>query len=370
MTNQQPNDIDVVFSFDTTGSMHQLVRQLRRDLKTHINALFDAVPGIRIGVISHGDHANRADPYIIKVEDLSDSPRDVLRFVDRCGDSRGGGPHANYERVLHDARGMSWRANKSKVLVVIGDEVPHDKRFKYNDTNRCYDWENELNLLKDMGVTVYGVHCQTYWRRPAQGQFYDAITHRTGGYKLDLEQFSAITELVLAICYKQESDEALEQFEDQTNRMGRMNREIDAVFATLLGRQQSQTFGDRDLDAVPPGRFQVLDVDQPCSIKDFVEDNGLRFRVGRGFYEFIKTVLVQEQKEVVLQHKVSGDLFCGDKARDMIGLPLGQRGRINPRSAQLSDYTVFIQSTSWNRKLLGHTKFLYETEEYAMGRAA
>ena len=43
---------------------------------------------------------------------------------------------------------------------------------------------------------------------------------------------------------------------------------------------------DADLRAVPPGRFQFLDVDKDIPIKNFVTENGLRFKAGRGFYEW------------------------------------------------------------------------------------
>ena len=58
------------------------------------------------------------------------------------------------------------------------------------------------------------------------------------------------------------------------------------------------------LTAVNPGRFQVLDVDERCDIKTFVQRNGLIFKTGRGFYEFTKAEKVSDKKEVVLVDKV------------------------------------------------------------------
>ena len=59
------------------------------------------------------------------------------------------------------------------------------------------------------------------------------------------------------------------------------------------------------LTAVNPGRFQVLDVDERCDIRTFVQRNGLIFRPGRGFYEFTKPEKVSDKKEVVLVDKVN-----------------------------------------------------------------
>ena len=93
---------------------------------------------------------------------------------------------------------------------------------------------------------------------------------------------------------------------------------------------------------------------------------GADFAPGRGFYELGKRVLVQEKKEVVLRDTVTGDMFSGDLARDLIGLPYGERGKISPQSVVHDGrrFDVFIQSTSYNRVLLPDTRFLYEVEDW------
>jgi predicted DNA-binding WGR domain protein len=121
-------------------------------------------------------------------------------------------------------------------------------------------------------------------------------------------------------------------------------------------------FAEADLRAVPPGRFQVLEVDKETPIKAFVEENGLGFKKGRGFYEFTKTETIQGYKEIVLMDRATGDLFAGEKAREMLGLPTGENARIRP--TDLEKYAVFVQSTSVNRVLMGHTRFLYEVEDW------
>lgn len=59
-----------------------------------------------------------------------------------------------------------------------------------------------------------------------------------------------------------------------------------------------------DLTAVNPARFQVLDVDDRCDIRSYVQKNGLIFKTGRGFYEFTKPEKISDKKEVVLVDKV------------------------------------------------------------------
>jgi hypothetical protein len=141
-----------------------------------------------------------------------------------------------------------------------------------------------------------------------------------------------------------------------------MSRGLNKIFDTILERTPSREVAEADLHAVPPGRFQVLDVDKDGSIREFVEENGLAFKPGRGFYEFTKTETIQGYKEIILMDRATGDLFAGEKARDLLGLPDAASARIGP--ADLDRYAIFVQSTSYNRRLLGDTRFLYEVEDW------
>ena len=143
-----------------------------------------------------------------------------------------------------------------------------------------------------------------------------------------------------------------------------MNRDMAQMFGVLSGKKVKTNYNvSAGLKAVEPGRFQIFDVLEDCAIKQFAEAMGATFKKGRGFYEFTKSVKVQDYKEVILEHKRSGDLFTGTQAREMIDLPYGTAGRIKPTSTNLRDYNVFIQSTSVNRKLIQGTRFLYEVEQ-------
>jgi len=351
-------NIEVVFSFDTTGSMYPCLTQVRRTLKENVERLFREIPNIRIGVIAHGDYCDARSSYVTKHFDLSSNVRDICRFVDSVGDTGGGDSPECYELVLYEARTqMSWTSGKAKVLALIGDDVPHGPEYREN--TKKIDWRNELGLLLEAGINVYGV--QALNRRHATN-FYEEIARKTGGFHLNLDQFSHVTDMVMAICYRQAGTEQLQNFEQELIRERRMNRSMDRMFSTLLNRAPSRTFASTDLTAVPPSRFQVMEVDRDIDIKGFVQRNGLRFKVGRGFYEFTKSVKVQDHKEVVLMDRNTGDMFTGKRARELLGLP--DFGTVTIRPSSMEHYVPFIQSTSSNRKLLGGTRFLYEVEDW------
>jgi hypothetical protein len=350
------SNIEVVFSFDTTGSMYPCLTQVRRNLKSTVTRLLDEIPGIRIGIIAHGDYCDAGSTYVTKHMDLSGNVDTICNFVQTVEATGGGDAPECYELVLHEAQSFSWSPTSIKTLVMIGDDIPHAPA----QTPQKLNWRKELEKLTKLDITVYGIQALN---RSHATLFYKELADQSGGFHLNLDQFSYITDFFLSVCYQQSSQDQLQAYEQEVASQGRMNRGLNRMFNTLLKRDASDEFGEADLRAVSPGRFQVLDVDQDISIKAFVLENGLTFKVGRGFYEFTKTETIQGHKEIILMDRKTGDLFEGEAARDMLGLPAGTTMRIKP--SNLEKYVVFVQSTSANRKLMGKTRFLYEVEDWA-----
>ena len=353
------SNIEIVFSFDTTGSMYPCLTQVRRNLKTTISRLLDEIPGIRIGIIAHGDYCDAGSTYVTKHLGLSGDVDKICDFVQNVAPTGGGDAPECYELVLHEAQSLEWGATSTKTLVMIGDDIPHAPA----QTPLKLNWRKELEKLAEQGITVYGIQALN---RAHATPFYQELANKSGGFHLNLDQFSYITDFFLSICYQQSSPDQVQSYQQEVVEQGRMNRSLDRMFNTLLKRETSvnSEFGEADLRSVPPGRFQVLAVDADISIKAFVLENGLTFKVGRGFYEFTKTETIQGKKEIVLMDRKTGDLFAGEAARDMLGLPEGATARIKP--SNLEKYVVFVQSTSANRKLIGETRFLYEVQDWAI----
>jgi hypothetical protein len=87
------------------------------------------------------------------------------------------------------------------------------------------------------------------------------------------------------------------------------------------------------------------------------------------FYEWTKPSIIQAYKEVLLINNETGDVIIGDDARSMLGLPMEGTSTVKKvRPKHTHGYTPFVQSTSYNRKLLGGSTFLYEVDDWAHGR--
>jgi hypothetical protein len=368
----QSNFVEIVFNFDTTGSMYPVLREVRNKLQETIGVLFKELPNLRVGIGANGDYCDAGRPYVTAHTDLTTNIEHLKKFVTEV-QSTGGGANGGeaYELALRETKTKySWSKDSQKILVMIGDEVAHTPHFI--DNRQSINWRKEAAELRDQGISVYTIQCLDRRDQNAAG-YYSDLAEIGGGMWLRMDQFSDIVELVMAITYRQVGVERVEQYEQSVAATKMINRTLDRSFSVLTGRainlSDEINTGSRrynaastsgDLVPVAPGRFQVLHVDQNTVIKDFVEDNQLPFKTGRGFYEFTKREEVQPKKEVVVRDLTTGDMFCGDAARNIIGLPKGDRGMVKPSTS--GKYKVFIQSTSYNRKLIGNTEFLYEVD--------
>ncbi len=344
------DSIDMLISFDTTGSMFPCLTQVRRYVKTTVDQLFDWVPNLRVAIIAMGDYCD-GDKCITQMDFSSDKLK-IMDFITKAPATHGGDAPECYELSLNKGRSLSWQSEKSKAFIIIGDDVPHEKTDSQNKDK--LDWRNEAGLLKEMGVKVFAVQALS---RNHATSFYEELASLTGGIHLELNQFEHINSLIQGVCLKQkDKGNFITKFVGDNYYTRSLSDILDGKTSVKKKRKVV------NLDAVNPGRFQALTVDEDTAIKQFVLDNGLSFKKGRGFYEFTKPVDIQSYKEVIIQDKNTGDMFSGDKAREILGIPVGKNARVRP--TDLTKYRGFVQSTSVNRKLLGGTKFLYEVEDY------
>lgn len=105
--------------------------------------------------------------------------------------------------------------------------------------------------------------------------------------------------------------------------------------------------------------FKAFTVAKETDIKGFVETKTRKpYVTGSAYYQLMKPEKVQPAKSVVLVKKGGTEVWGGQQARDLIGLPEQQHALVTPGNHQ--DYDVFIQSRSPNRKLPRGTRVLVD----------
>jgi hypothetical protein len=245
-----PSTADIVFSFDTTGSMAPYIQkvphvatcikrvlqqsssltlfQVRDVVKTLVSELLGMVPNLRIGIMAHGDYCDkmRKGGYTLRrMYKLSNNPEEIHEFMSTCAPTGGGDADECYELVLQKAREMKWSKRAScKTLVLIGDANPHAPEYVWDGKAIGIDWRAECAGLKKQGIKVcmkcalrtatalhrrrnvaearqvYGVHCGgSSSTRP----FYQEVASTTGGQYLPLDSLQTMTDTFAALCLRE-----------------------------------------------------------------------------------------------------------------------------------------------------------------------
>ena len=408
-TSVNDKKFDICFAFDTTGSMSGCISQVKQNIQTIVKELFKNIPNVRISLVAFEDYNFS---YVWKAIDFTNDEGALIHFMTHLDQAHcitgkdigfttsisGEGMEECYEYVLHKVPSLNWSSESMRSLIMVGDAPPHSKERTYNNL----DWRVELGKVRDKGINIYSVHCLSWGNEPKVKEFFKTIAKETNGYHLYLDQFTMIPSMMMAICYKQMGSERLENYENELKVSGSgVTHGMQQIFDVMLGKKSTEeveaenetkynysssyssshssshssgrvgrkatstgleTLAESDfvLKPSPPSRFQVLNVTNDEDIMTFSANNGLTFERGKGFYHFTKPELIQKNKEIVLREKSTGDFFEGNMCRKMLNLiTYDENKRIKP--TDFPQYDIFIQSTSLNRKLMGGSKFLYDT---------
>jgi len=106
-------------------------------------------------------------------------------------------------------------------------------------------------------------------------------------------------------------------------------------------------------------QVQFVMAGRDAQIRDIILDHGFEWIKGAAFYQLVKTEKrVHDYKLVALRVKTSGKVYCGQEARNMLGIG-GAVGTVRLVPGDHGKFDVFIQSTSVNRKIPRGTEVMY-----------
>jgi len=115
-----------------------------------------------------------------------------------------------------------------------------------------------------------------------------------------------------------------------------------------------------DLDKMKSvkSNFFSWTVPKEMDITEFVSGTkNKQYTPGNGYYQLMKSEKLGANKDILLQDRVTGEIFQGNEARTLLGLPVGVDCKIKPGNH--ANFSIFINSTSTNRILVRGTTFLY-----------
>lgn len=120
---------------------------------------------------------------------------------------------------------------------------------------------------------------------------------------------------------------------------------------------------DRLFNFILPNEFKIIEINEDMNIKKIMEINNIQFKTGSSFYQLTKNEKISTNKEIILVCKKTRNMFNGENVRSFLKLKSftnikGDIEHVKYKSVELERYDIFIQSASYNRKILKGTKFL------------
>ncbi|EGC32613.1 hypothetical protein DICPUDRAFT_155398 [Dictyostelium purpureum] len=215
------SDVEIVFCFDTTGSMASVIESVKSKVNQTVTRLMQTIPNIKIGIMGLGDYCDREN--VITTLDLTENVEKLTTFITKIPHTSGGDVPEAYEYALYKAKELSWSKHTSKAFVMIGDSNPHEPSF----TNLHINWFEECDNLFDMGIKIYGIQAIK------ECCFYQEIAERTGGLCIKFNKFDLITEMFLAICYREANKEKFKDYEKELKSNGQHGNDLKEILNDL-----------------------------------------------------------------------------------------------------------------------------------------
>ncbi|MEU6090819.1 vWA domain-containing protein [Streptomyces sp. NPDC047085] len=128
-----------------------------------------------------------------------------------------------------------------------------------------------------------------------------------------------------------------------------------AVFSTGAEAVNKDTIKAAGLTPADPSQYRLIPVTRDAAIRDWVIECGHTYRTGGAFYQLSKSEKIQAQKQIAVLEKKTDRVYTGPEARALLGLP---NVEIRVKPDHNDDFTIFVQSTSVNRKLVPNTRLL------------
>ena len=133
-------------------------------------------------------------------------------------------------------------------------------------------------------------------------------------------------------------------------------RSTRTFFANVAALSTADVAGELS-DITATCRSYVVDKDDEI-ISDFcARVTGRPYVKGSAYYELVKSEEVQRKKKIVIMDAVSGKLYSGTGARRMLGIDVSDT--IHFRPGNTGKWRVFVESTSYTRKLKSGTTVVY-----------
>ncbi len=145
--------LDILFVFDTTGSMGEEIARLKKTIEIiNMNiASLTAKPAVRFGMVLYKD---KGDEYVTKVIPLTSNLNEFQDELAKVFAGGGGDGPEDLQSALYDTvKKVKWNNNGIRLAFVITDAEPHlDYGQQYTYVNAAHDAKRDAIKIYSIGT--------------------------------------------------------------------------------------------------------------------------------------------------------------------------------------------------------------------------
>jgi hypothetical protein len=200
LQNLRRNGLDIVITFDSTGSMGGEIREVKEQIKRIGDTIIKLVPKARIGICTYRDEG---EEYVVRGLPLTNDTQAIESYLRGVtADAGGDQPEAVQEGLRWAVEENQFRNNARKVILVFGDAPPHR-----SDHDEC------LRIASDFHRYSKGIVSTVTCRRSSALPEFDEIAQMGGGESfLTVDERQIMTQLLILVFGSRYRSKVLEAF--------------------------------------------------------------------------------------------------------------------------------------------------------------
>ncbi len=194
------NGLDIVITFDSTGSMQGEIDQVKNQIQRIGSTLLTLVPKARIGICTYRD---QGDEYVVRGLPLTSDIQEIESYLSGVrADAGGDKPESVHEGLRWSIQQNTFRPRARKVILLFGDAPPHQE-----DLPTC------LRLASDFHGQQQGVVSTVTCRSPRKLQEFLEIADVGGGEAfVTADERQIMTQLIVLVFGSRHRAKVMEAF--------------------------------------------------------------------------------------------------------------------------------------------------------------
>lgn len=194
------NGLDIVLTFDSTGSMQGEIDQVKNQIRRIGSTLLSLVPKARIGICTYRD---QGDEYVVRGLPLTSDLQEIERYLAGIhADAGGDTPESVHEGLRWSIQKNTFRPRARKVILLFGDAPPHRE-----DLPTC------LRLASDFHGQQQGIVSTVTCRSPRKLDEFLEIADVGGGEAfITADERQIMTQLIVLVFGSRHRAKVLEAF--------------------------------------------------------------------------------------------------------------------------------------------------------------